>query len=79
MSKELKVGDTVRLKYGPYQTTGEVIRIINAGAVVQPAGVATLVGYDETITAPNGTALTQDRGEDFIGRAHWEATDVIPE
>lgn len=76
--KELKVGDTVRLKFGPYRTTGEVIRINYAGAVIQPAGVATLVGFDHTLVAPNGDALTEDRGECFIGKAHWDAVEVLP-
>jgi hypothetical protein len=75
--KQLKVGDTVRLKFGPYRTTGEVVRIIDAGAVIQPAGVATLVGYDQTMVAPNGDALTEDRGETFIGKAHWESVEVL--
>ena len=31
--------------------------------------MAALVGFDKTIHAPNGAALTLDRREDFIGRA----------
>ena len=71
---ELKINDEVRLQYGPYRTTGTVVRIIDAGAVVRPAGVASLVGNDTALATPNGIQLTLDPSEDFIGRAHWGST-----
>jgi hypothetical protein len=80
MSKrDLQVGDTVRVQYGPYRSTAEVVRIIDAGAVIRPNGVATLVGFEHLVEAPNGAPLTQDAGEDFIGRAHWGSVKILAE
>lgn len=74
---ELKINDEVSLAYGPYRTTGRVVRITDAGAVVRPANTAVLFGYNSALVAPNGTRLTVDPCEDFIGRAHWDSAVVV--
>lgn len=70
-STDLAVGDRLRLRHGPWEATWQVVEIINAGAILECVGRATFVGFGNTSAAPNGDALTRDRGQTFIGRAHW--------
>lgn len=76
-SEDLKVGDKIRGKFGPYSATGTVTEIKAAGAVVRWEGTALFVGFDALSTAPNGDQLTTDTADDFIGRAHWPAVERV--
>ncbi len=73
----LEVGNTVRLRFGPFLATGEVLAVDEIGAIVLVNDDAELVGFEQAITAPNGQALTTDLRTTFIGRAHWTTTEVI--
>ncbi len=71
--KDLKVGDEIVQKYGPYRVTATVIEVNERGAVLSLPFNAVLEGFDEIVTAPDGTALTADLAHDFLGRAHFGA------
>lgn len=73
---DLKVGDRIKLTHGPWEATWEVVEVIEPGARLQCVSGAAFVGFSRTIDAPNGAHLTEDRGHDFIGRAHWHEVEV---
>lgn len=76
--ENLKVGDRLRLHFGPFEATGEVVEIIDAGARIDVNDDAVLVGYPEPVsTAPNGTVLTEGAKQTFLGRAHWAAAELL--
>lgn len=73
---ELKVGDVIEEKWGPYLAKATVVAITDRGAVLEYDYNAVLVGFDQPITAPDGTLLAEaDQG--FKGRAHWAAAKVV--
>lgn len=71
MVTELKVGDEIEERFGPYRAFATVVEINERGAVLEYRFLAHLVGFDNPITAPDGTPLTTDRAHGFLGRAHW--------
>jgi hypothetical protein len=75
---ELKVGDLIVQQFGPYEATATVVEIKQQGAVLEYDALARLVGFPDTVEAPDGTQLTEDRAHGFLGRAHWAAAQVVP-
>lgn len=74
---DLQVGDTVRLQFGPFAATGDVVGVDEHGARVLVKDNAQLVGYHYRQRAPDSTPLTEGPNETFIGRAHWASTEKI--
>lgn len=77
--ENLQVGNRLRLHFGPFEATGEVVEIVDAGARIQINDDATLVGWpgDGVIRALNGAVLTGDPKHTFLGRAHWAAAELL--
>lgn len=75
--RELKVGDVIVQQFGPYEAKATVIEIKPQGAVLEYEFLAHLEGFPEAISAPDGTPLTADRAHGFLGRAHWDAAEVV--
>lgn len=75
MSTELKPGDEIIQRHGPFEARWRVERIIDAGAVLRWTGHVLFTGYRDVQTAPNGDQLTAVPEEDFIGRAHWSSVE----
>ena len=75
---ELKPGDRIVRHYGPYVTAATVLRVTDIGAVLQPEEEPILVGFPELCYAPDGSPLTENRAEDFLGRAHWDDVRFVP-
>jgi hypothetical protein len=75
---DLEVGDRISQQFGPYLAYGTVVEVQDHGAVIAYDYNAMLVGFPDTLAAPNGTPLTTDRAHGFIGRAHWAATKRMP-
>lgn len=74
---DLHVGDQITSKFGPYRAYGTVTEIKPQGAVVRWGTTAIFEGHDAVAVAPNGTQLTTDKSDGFIGRAHWAATGRV--
>lgn len=73
----LEVGNVLKLTFGPFVATAEVVEIRDEGAVLELNNDARLVGYDSPDRAPNGNVLTTSPFHTFLGRAHFAAADVI--
>jgi hypothetical protein len=67
----MKVGDLLQILHGPFLAQAIVEEVNENGAVVRYTGHTTLVGWENLIKAPNGTKLTKDPNQGFIGRAHF--------
>jgi hypothetical protein len=78
MPVTLVEGDTFWEPLGPFHVEVLVIRVIKAGAEVQYTGRTKLVGYEGKLVAQDGTELTTDPMNGFLGRAHWAALQVTP-
>jgi hypothetical protein len=77
MAKEIKQGDRIIRRYGPYETLGTVVSVTDRGAVVALDRVAHLIGFGVPLDAPDGTQLTADPHHDFIGKAHLHGVTVV--
>ena len=77
MGKNLKVGDRVSQRFGPFDSVWEVTEVNDRGAVLNYTGPVVYVGYDIPMAAPDGTQLTQTPREGFVGRALWDNVQVI--
>ena len=75
--EELKVGDRIAQQFGPYRALATVVEIKEQGAVLEYDYNAVLRGYPDTISAPDGTPLTTDIAQGFLGRAHWADVERV--
>lgn len=72
MAGELLVGDRVELTFGPFASAWEVVEITDRGARCRfMAPSVRFVGFGRNQFAPDGTQLTADADQAFIGRAHF--------
>lgn len=71
MAEELKVGDVVPLRHGPFRAHWRVKELIDAGALLEWTGEVEFVGHRYHHEAPNGTVLSEDASLSFVGRAHF--------
>jgi hypothetical protein len=77
MTEQLRRGDKVELRYGPFVAIGEVVEVTDIGASVQVQKEARYVGFEHPTVAPSGRRLATEN-YDFIGRAHWHEVTVLP-
>lgn len=74
----LTKGQVILRQHGPFVSRWQVTEVIPAGARLEYVeGSVAFVGFPETYEAPNGTPLTLHPQQDFLGRAHWHAAEVI--
>lgn len=60
------------LQTGPFKARWKVKDVLPNGMVLTYVEDSVwFCGWPSTVTAPDGTPLTLDRTETFIGRAHW--------
>jgi hypothetical protein len=77
MEYNVKAGDRLQIRHGPFLTDALVVEITDRGAIIDYTGKVTLVGYTNVEPAPDGTQLTETPTQGFIGRAHL-ATRPVP-
>jgi hypothetical protein len=78
VNKQMKIGDRIEVFHGPFRTHATVVKITDAGAVLEYDHQAQLVGWQNGIQhAPNGDRLTDNERQGFIGRAHWPAAVIV--
>jgi hypothetical protein len=75
----MELNDRIEVMHGPFRATAKVVKIIDAGAVLEYEGPAELVGWENGIQhAPNGNQLTDTPLQGFVGRAHWPSVMRLP-
>lgn len=77
---ELKVGDVVQTRYGPYESTAKVIEVTEEGAILEPSPTAILVGYEKPRDVPVKSPTAREAMNpfrEFLGRAHWPAAILL--
>jgi hypothetical protein len=72
---ELRIGQTVILRHGPFEAEWKVVGITDVGAQLEINEEPSFVGFADVQSAPSGAPLTRTRFQDFIGRAHWGAVE----
>jgi len=76
-SGELRVGDLLELRHGPFAARWIVIETIDAGARLAFDGHVWFEGYQHTLGTSGGVKLTESTEHAFLGRAHWPAAKVL--
>ena len=78
MEYNVKAGDRLQVRHGPFLADALVVEITDRGAIIDYTGKVTLVGYRSVVRAPDdGTELAETPTQGFIGRAHL-ATRPVP-
>ena len=74
----VKVGDRLEVMHGPFRAHATVVRITDAGAILDYDSTAQLVGWEGGIPhAPNGDRLTDTPMQGFIGLAHLPSAKIV--